>query len=129
MLLIYSKEQKTTDEKLRVCAETHANLMGETSRRGLLVSASPLEPTGAATTVRMSNGRALVTDGPFAETKEQLAGYYILECHDLDEAIEWASRVPTDCFGGEGCIEIRPLRIVSAAAGSMVTASQFLVNG
>jgi hypothetical protein len=48
-------------------------------------------------------------DGPFAETKEQLAGYYILDCENLDEAIEWAAKSPTACKGGEGCIEIRPL--------------------
>ena len=51
----------------------------------------------------------MVTDGPFAETKEQLAGYYILDCRDLDEAIAWASRIPTGCKGGDGCVEIRPI--------------------
>ena len=56
----------------------------------------------------MQDGQALITDGPFAETKEQLAGYYILECADLDEAIEWAEKIPSSCKGGEGCIEIRP---------------------
>ena len=63
-----------------------------------------------ATTVRVQNGKALVTDGPFAETKEHLAGYYIIDCENLDEAIEWAAKIPTACKGGEGCIEIRPLR-------------------
>jgi hypothetical protein len=58
------------------------------------------------------NGKPLVTDGPFAETKEQLAGYYIIDCKDLDEAISWASKIP-NCGGrGEGCIEIRPLNEV-----------------
>jgi hypothetical protein len=127
MLLIYSKEQEASAETLRVCAETHANIMDETSRRGILVGASPLEPTGTATTVRVRNGHSLVSDGPFAETKEQLAGYYILDCRDLDEAIEWASRIPTDCFGGEGCIEIRPLRVISAD-GAAALAPGFLAN-
>jgi hypothetical protein len=127
MLLIYSKEQETSAETLRVCAETHATIMDETSRRGILVGASPLEPTGTATTVRVRNGHPLVSDGPFAETKEQLAGYYILDCRDLDEAIEWASRIPTDCFGGEGCIEIRPLRVISAD-GAAALAPGFLAN-
>jgi hypothetical protein len=127
MLLIYSKEQETSAETLRVCAETHATIMDETSRRGILVGASPLEPTGTATTVRVRNGHPLVSDGPFAETKEQLAGYYILDCRDLDEAIEWASRIPTDCFGGEGCIEIRPLRVISAN-GAAALAPGFLAN-
>jgi len=51
----------------------------------------------------------MVLDGPFAETKEQLAGYYILECKDLDEALEWAARIPSGCKGAEGCIEVRPV--------------------
>jgi hypothetical protein len=68
-----------------------------------------LKPTATATTVRAQDGRALVLDGPFAETKEQLAGYYILECKDLDEAVEWAKRIPTSCKGESGCIEIRPV--------------------
>jgi hypothetical protein len=50
-----------------------------------------------------------VTDGPFAETKEQLAGYYIIDCTDLDDAKQWAAKIPTSCYGGSGCIEIRPL--------------------
>jgi hypothetical protein len=74
-----------------------------------LRGAEPLAPTSTATTVRVRHGETLVTDGPFAETKEQLAGYYIIECENLDEAIEWASKIPTACKGGEGCIEIRPM--------------------
>jgi hypothetical protein len=57
----------------------------------------------------MEGGKPLVLDGPFAETKEQLAGYYILDCKDLDEAIGWAAKIPTACRGGEGCVEIRPI--------------------
>ena len=71
--------------------------------------AEPLRDTSTATTIRHDNGKLLVTDGPFAETKEQLAGYYILNCKDLDEAIAWAARIPTACGGTQGCIEIRPL--------------------
>ena len=129
MLLIYSKEQPAQPEAMEACSRDHAALMDETARRGLLISASPLEPTGTATTVRRQGGHPLVSDGPFAETKEQLAGYYILDCHDLDEAIEWASRIPTDCFGGEGCVEIRPLRSVPAERAAMVSTSAFLANG
>ena len=62
-----------------------------------------------ATTLRMRNGKLSITDGPFAETKEQLAGYYILDCENLDEAIAWAAKIPTACKGVEGCIEIRPI--------------------
>ncbi len=129
MLLIYSKEQDASAERMQLCGETHAALMDETTRQGILVSASPLEPTGVATTVRVRDGRPLITDGPFAETKEQLAGYYILDCRDLDEAIEWASRIPTDCFGGDGCIEIRPLRIMRPEMAALVSAPGFMANG
>ncbi len=113
MLLIYSNEQSTealsAEEQKRIAAE-HWAVMEETGRRGILKGAEPLEPTSTATTVRMEKGKALVTDGPFAETKEQLAGYYILDCQDLDEALEWAAKIPTACAGGTGCVEVRPIR-------------------
>jgi hypothetical protein len=57
----------------------------------------------------MKEGKTLVTDGPFAETKEQLAGYYILDCADLDEALEWAAKIPTGFGGANGCVEVRPI--------------------
>ncbi len=66
-----------------------------------------LHPTAAATTVRMKNGKPVSTDGPFAETKEQLGGYHLVECHDLDEAIAIAARIPTLAAGG--AIEVRPI--------------------
>ena len=117
MLLIYSNEQATEaaspEEQERIVAG-HVAVMSETSKRGILKGAEPLEPTSTATTVRVQNGRMLVTDGPFAETKEQLAGYYILDCKDLDEAIEWAARIPTACAGGTGCVEVRPIRQMQA---------------
>src|SRR4029077_17414205 len=65
--------------------------------------------TDTATTVRVENGKGLTIDGPFAETKEQLAGYYVLDCTDLNEAIAWAARIPTTCGGTKGSIEIRQL--------------------
>ena len=75
-----------------------------------------MQPPETATTVRVAGGRTLTTDGPFAETKEQLAGYYIIDCKDLEEAKAWAARIPTSCFGDEGAIEIRPLRGISRNA-------------
>jgi hypothetical protein len=60
--------------------------------------------------VRLQDGGVLITDGPYAETKEQLAGYYILDCEDLDEALAWAARIPTACAGMAGCVEVRPVR-------------------
>lgn len=111
MMLIYSKEttQGPTPEEDQQIRNAHWAVMQETTRKGILKGAEPLAPTSTATTVRMQNGSAFVTDGPFAETKEQLAGYYILECENLDEAIGWAGKIPTGCKGHEGCIEIRPM--------------------
>jgi hypothetical protein len=90
--------------------------MEDTMRRGMFCAADPLQPTTTATTVRMQKGKTLVSDGPFAETKEQLAGYYILDCKDLDEALEWAARIPTACGGATGCIEVRPIREIQKPA-------------
>lgn len=112
MMLIYTKEVEggpSPEEGARVMA-AHRTVMDDAARKGILIGAEPLHPTSTATTVRMQDdGKPLITDGPFAETKEQLAGYYILNCENLDEAIEWAARIPTACKGGEGCIEIRPM--------------------
>ena len=112
MFLIYSREiemggmSPADMEELRAA---HRAVMDETRARGIFHGAEPLHPTATATTVRMNGGKPFVLDGPFAETKEQLAGYYILDCKDLDEAIAWAARIPTACKGGEGCVEIRPI--------------------
>jgi hypothetical protein len=111
MMLVYSKETDgpmPAEEMARV-RSGHAAVLQDAAHKGILQGAEPLSPTTTATTVRMEGGKAMITDGPFAETKEQLAGYYILDCQNLDEAIEWAARIPTGCKGAEGCIEIRPL--------------------
>ena len=112
MFLVYSTETAeatAAPDSLREVAEAHRRVMDEASRKGVLLGAEPLKPTSTATTVRSQDGKKIIVDGPFAETKEQLAGYYILDCRDLDEAIDWAKKIPTGCKGGEGCIEIRPL--------------------
>ena len=111
MMLIYSKEadgEMPPEEGARIRAG-HSAVLQDAARMGILQGAEPLAPTTTATTVRMQDGRPFISDGPFAETKEQLAGYYILDCKDLDEAIGWAAQIPTACKGGEGCIEIRPI--------------------
>ena len=113
MMLIYTTEAAEGDaspEELQEVIDRHRMVMDETARRGILHGAEPLAPTSKATTVRFDGGRAVLLDGPFAETKEQLAGYYILDCRDIDEAVEWAAKIPTACGGGKGCVEIRPLR-------------------
>jgi hypothetical protein len=111
MMLIYSGEDDAaTPEDMRAVAGAHKAVMDEARHRGVFRAADPLEPSSTATTVRVNDGKALVTDGPFAETKEQLAGYYILDCQDLDEALAWAAKIPTACAGVAGCIEVRPIR-------------------
>src|SRR5215467_14521306 len=92
MMLIYSKETETplSPELAEETKARHWAVIQEATQRGILLGCEPLATTASATTVRMQDGKPLITDGPFAETKEQLAGYYILECANLDEAIEWA---------------------------------------
>lgn len=113
MLLIYSREGEMSAEEEKRATEAHRAVMAETARRGILQGADPLMPVTTAITVRHKEGKVLTTDGPFAETKEQLGGYYILDCAILDEAVEWASKIPTTCLGAEGCVEIRPIRPLS----------------
>ena len=111
MFLIYSQEtnEGLTPEEAASVYSGHAAVLDDAARKGILLGAERLRPTASATTIRLDGGKALVTDGPFAETKEQFGGYYILECADLDEAMEWAKRIPTACRGRGGCIEIRPI--------------------
>lgn len=111
MMLIYTKETENglSPEQAREVMDGHSEVIEQATRKGILLGAEPLAPTSTATSVRLQNGKPMITDGPFAETKEQLAGYYILDCENLDEAIEWAAKIPTACKGGEGCIEIRPM--------------------
>ncbi len=80
---------------------------------GAFVAGDPLRPTQAATTVRVRDGERLVTDGPFAETKEQLGGYYIVEAESLDEAIDWAEKLPGSRHGS---VEVRPIMEIPARA-------------
>ncbi|HET7100894.1 MAG TPA: YciI family protein [Terriglobia bacterium] len=120
MLLVYSNEKsmaaRSLDEQARIAAG-HRAVMEATAKLGILNGAEPLEPTRKARTVRNGKGRTVITDGPFAETREQLAGYYILDCKDLDEALEWAAKIPTACAGGAGCVEVRPIRELQPKAG------------
>jgi len=122
MLLVYTQENNdSTPEEMAQVFSGHVTVQEETQRRGIFRAAEPLQTTASATTVRVQDGKVLVTDGPFAETKEQLAGYYILDCADLDEALEWAAKIPSACGGASGCIEVRPIRPIAGppeAAGN-----------
>jgi hypothetical protein len=95
-------------EKLHAVKDSECAACGEAFRtRGLLVAAEALQPIDTAATVRVRNGKTWVTDGPFAETKEQLAGFYLIEASDLNEAIQIASKIPP---AREGSVEVRPVR-------------------
>ena len=103
LCLVYLEE-----EKLRAIKDSECMACGDGFRKsGLLVAAEALQPIETATTVRIRNGKLSVTDGPFAETKEQLAGFYLIEARDLNEAIQAASKIPP---AREGSIEVRPVR-------------------
>ena len=109
LLLIYQDEVAHAQwSKEELDAEyTAYNAFGaEVEKRGLSFTGAPLLPTHTATTVRVRSGKTLTTDGPFAETKEQLGGYYLIDCKDLDEAIALAAMIPT---ATDGSIEIRPV--------------------
>src|SRR5437868_5373416 len=95
-------------EKLHAVPDRECATCGEGLRsRGVLVAAEALQPVETATTVRVRSGKISVTDGPFAETKEQLAGFYLIEARDLNEAIQTASKIPP---AREGSVEVRPVR-------------------
>jgi hypothetical protein len=109
LLMIYQDEAehaKWSQEQL--AAEYQAfNVFTEAlAKSGAMESGNALQPTNTATTVRVRNGKTLTTDGPFAETKEQINGYYLVNCKDLDEAIALAAGIPT---ASSGSIEIRPI--------------------
>ncbi len=100
-------------EKLHAVPDRECKACGDGFRAsGLLVAAEALEPIETATTVRMRNGKLSVTDGPFAETKEQLAGFYLIEARDLNEAIQVAAKIPP---AREGSVEVRPVRELDAS--------------
>ena len=103
LCLVYLDEQK-----LREVADRECVACGDAFRKsGFLLAAEALEPVETATTVRVRNGRMSITDGPFAETKEQLAGFYLIDARDLNEAIQVASKIPP---AREGSVEVRPVR-------------------
>jgi hypothetical protein len=95
---------------------------GEAARQaGVFVGGEGLQPSATATTVRVRDGERSVTDGPFAETKEQLGGYYLLDCRDLDEAISWAERIPG---ARSGAIEVRPVMDYEAMQSGAAAAQE-----
>ena len=106
MLLVYLDEQALTETEREHCYVESAQLTQDLNAKGQYVAAGPLHSVSTATSVRVREGKRLVTDGPFAETREQLGGFYIVEARDLDEALAIAEKIPPAKYG---TIEIRPL--------------------
>src|SRR5947209_20165015 len=106
LLLIYSEEQAWDLQKREQCYAESTALAHDLHAGGKFLSANPLHPVSTATSVRVRNGKRVVTDGPFAETREQLGGYFLVEANDLDEAIAIASRIPA---ARVGTVEVRPV--------------------
>ena len=122
LLTIYMDESAAGDatpEQRTQTMEAYNALTEEIKQAGAFLGGEGLQPTSTATTVRVRDGEPLLTDGPFAETREQLAGFYLVECADLDEAVRWAGKIPTAAFGS---VEVRPVityddRVARAQAG------------
>ena len=106
MLLVYLDETALSESEREHCYVESAQLAQDLSVGGKYLTASPLHPTATATSVRVRDGKRLITDGPFAETREQLGGFYLIDAKDLDEAMSIAERVPV---ASVGTIEIRPV--------------------
>lgn len=107
MLLIYADEQRKRSEMAREdCKKEAVKLAEELRSTGQYVAANPLEPVATARSVRIRDGKRIVTDGPFAETHEQLGGYFLIEAKNIDEAIAIAQKIP---MGADGTVEVRPV--------------------
>ena len=106
MLLVYLAEDAMSDNEQEHCYVESAQLAQDLSASGKYLAASPLHPVATATSVRVRSGKRLVTDGQFAETREALGGYYLIDARDLDEALSIAERIPGAKYG---TIEIRPV--------------------
>ncbi|WP_417849751.1 YciI family protein [Thalassoglobus sp.] len=106
ILLIYGAEDCWTDDERNECMIESMGICEKLKEEGKLIDSSPLFPVAAATSVRVRDGQRFITDGPFAETTEQLGGYYLLDVDDLDAAIAIAARIPP---AKKGTVEIRPL--------------------
>jgi hypothetical protein len=106
MLLIYLEENSLDEAEREQCYRESVELAREIDSKGQYVASAPLHPTALATSVRVRKGRRLVTDGPFAETREQLGGYFLVDAKDRDDAIAIAERIPV---ARRGTVEVRPV--------------------
>jgi hypothetical protein len=106
MLLIYGDEKAWTEAEREACCVESTELAHQLKAEGQFLATAPLLPVAAATSLQIREGKRLVTDGPFAETREQLGGYFLIDARDLDEAIAIAARIPA---ARKGTVEIRPV--------------------
>ena len=106
MLLIYLDEQALSEAEREQCYQESAEYAHVLNSSGQYLTCAPLYPTSTATSVRVRDGKRLVTDGPFAETREQLGGFFLIHAHDLDEALGIAAKIPA---GRWGTVEVRPV--------------------
>ena len=106
MLLIYHEEHALGEDDRQACYQESTQLTHQLKTNGQFLAASPLQPTAMATSVRVREGKRFVTDGPFAETREQLGGYFLVDTQNLDEAISIAEKIP---MVRKGTVEIRPV--------------------
>lgn len=120
MLLIYGDEQALSEAEREQCYEDSAQFAHRLEANGQYLGAAPLHPTSTATSVRVREGKRLVTDGPFAETREQLGGYFLIEAKNLDEAIGIAAGIPA---GRWGTVEIRPVVEVASLPENSIAAA------
>jgi hypothetical protein len=115
-----AQREALSEEDRIATTQAYQQLTREMEEKGVLVAGEGLYPTSTATTVRVREGERAVTDGPFAETKEQLGGLFILDVKDLDEAIEWAARIPGSQHGS---VEIRPVMVFDEAGNRVEEAT------
>ena len=106
MLLLYGDENALDQTEMEECFKESTRLTHKLHEAGQYIAASPLRPTSMATSLRLREGRRFITDGPFAETREQLGGYFLIDAKDLDEAIAIAAQIP---MASRGTVEIRPI--------------------
>src|ERR1700686_3961856 len=106
MLLIYLDEQALSEAERTHCYQESAELAHQLNASGQYLGTAPLHPTSTATSVRMREGKRLVTDGPLAETREQLGGFFLIDAKNLDEAISIAAKIP---MARKGTVEVRPV--------------------
>ena len=106
MLLIYMGEDAMNQAEREQCFQDSTQLCHDLATRGQFISANPLQPIATATSLRIREGKRLITDGPFAETREALGGYFLVDAKDLDDALSIASRIPG---AKKGTVEIRPV--------------------